>query len=38
MNGNNDIIITRNHSETSTLRMKHQLIVAFGKLKKRLDK
>ena len=32
------IIITRNHSETSIIKMKHHLVVPFGKLTMRLNK
>ena len=38
MNGKSGNIITQNHSATSIIRVKHHLVVAFGKLRRRLDK
>ena len=38
MNGKSGITITRNHSETNVIKMKHPSIVTFGKSKRRPDK
>ena len=38
MNRKNGIVVARNHSETSIIRMKHHLVVKFGKLRTRLSK
>ena len=37
MNGKSSIRVTQNHSETSVIKMKHNSVVTFGKLR-RLDK
>ena len=38
MNGKSGIIITRNHSETSAIKLKHHLVVTVGKLTGKLEK
>ena len=38
MNGKSGIIITRNHSETSAIKLKHHLVVTVGKLRGKLEK
>ena len=37
MNRKSSIIITQNHSKTGIIKIKHPLVVTFGKLKRRLE-
>ena len=38
MNGKSSVIMTRNHSETSAIKIKHHSVVTFEKLTSRLRK